>query len=491
MSPSYDPEDKARLEREKKNKMREIAINTFMMMPVENSEQITSSELKTGDFICMKDAAHLVNKYYTVGAIKHNTNLSRCDEYGNPILKDTPTFLYESGTIYKLTPKEPQKTKLVGTEKILGFEISIFSNSSKEAPLVSCYPLFTYNKTNYYLVTSMGWGFVKKANIFAEDTNEDYLKDLLSGFLKSRKLFGKFNKIITGVGHRDGAKNARTMLKQTFPGTNFNVSMSTVAYGTLYVTYTDGPAESKVAELLDYFQMIDDGDMMTDYYHYKNSETSAIVGGFSSIQITRNLSKETIEQVDKVKTSFNLTDIMNNVNKMFGTKFTWPEDVVDRYDNDQLNYNKILYAVDLDAKARETKVHRQLTPTEKKIKEAIGAGNVIGKCDKDKYYVCQRKNDYLPVHYSQDSVAIRIVKRMNEAGIKTPELIETKWLKRFVGPSKIVVENYPELLAQIRKERKELKIADSYDEAEFCRLNQLLYKLSISNNHLKWETKNK
>lgn len=88
------------------------------------------------------------------------------------------------------------------------------------------------------------------------------------------------------------AKNIRTQLKAAFPGVKFRVTTSRFSMGdSLRVAWTDGPAASRVDEIVDRYQA-GSFDGMTDCYEYSRSPWPEAFGDAKYVSTSRDFSPE-------------------------------------------------------------------------------------------------------------------------------------------------------------------------------------------------------
>lgn len=90
------------------------------------------------------------------------------------------------------------------------------------------------------------------------------------------------------------AKEIRKILKENFPTTKFSVRSSNFSMGdSVHVSWTDGPTNKKVNELIRHFQY-GHFDGMIDLYEYSNCRDD--IPQTKYLSCDRNLSEETVRK---------------------------------------------------------------------------------------------------------------------------------------------------------------------------------------------------
>ena len=118
------------------------------------------------------------------------------------------------------------------------------------------------------------------------------------------------------------AKEIRKILKENFPTTKFRVRSSNFSMGdSVDVSWTDGPTNKKVNELIGHFQY-GHFDGMTDMYEYSNSREDIPQTKFLSCD--RNLSEEIVRKcAEKYKKEWELNEPTEDLGHNFEHNGQW------------------------------------------------------------------------------------------------------------------------------------------------------------------------
>lgn len=109
------------------------------------------------------------------------------------------------------------------------------------------------------------------------------------------------------------AKEIKSLLRKTYPGTKFSVRSDQFAGGdAVRISYTDGPASEEVNKLVSKYQY-GNFDGMTDMYEYSNTREDIPQAKY--VQVQRSMSPQNREAwLGKMNRLYGLSYTMDDVN---------------------------------------------------------------------------------------------------------------------------------------------------------------------------------